>query len=89
EVRTDKKGTLRAAEGILVTTEPQTRAQGKQLDMSATIRQLEQALTLAKTLQQSASIAQATPVAATKQQQLQQALNGLSHQGCCTMPMRG
>lgn len=81
EVRTDKKGTLRAAEGILVTTEPQTRAQGKQLDMSATIRQLEQALTLAKTLQQSASIAQATPVDATKQQQLQQALNGLSQPG--------
>lgn len=54
ELRTDDRAVLRAAKGILLTTEAQPKAQGKQLDMSAVVQQLQDALTLATSLQQSA-----------------------------------
>ncbi|HCR5075359.1 TPA: type VI secretion system tip protein VgrG [Enterobacter hormaechei subsp. xiangfangensis] len=54
EARTDDWMALRAAKGVMITTEAQPRAGGKQLDMTAAIAQLEKALSLAMTLQQSA-----------------------------------
>ncbi|ELQ6226168.1 type VI secretion system tip protein VgrG [Cronobacter sp. EKM101R] len=81
EARTDKWMALRAAKGVLITTEAQPRAEGKQLEMTAAIAQLEKALALAKTLQQSAAVAGADHVEADKQSQLIQTLNTLAGPG--------
>ncbi|EOI3471018.1 type VI secretion system Vgr family protein [Cronobacter turicensis] len=81
EARTDKWMALRAAKGVLITTEAQPRAEGKQLAMTAAIAQLEKALALAKTLQQSAAVAGADHVEADKQSQLIQTLNTLAGPG--------
>ncbi|EKY3117650.1 type VI secretion system tip protein VgrG [Cronobacter turicensis] len=81
EARTDKWMALRAAKGVLITTEAQPRAEGKQLEMTAAIAQLEKALALAKTLQQSAAVAGADHIEADKQSQLIQTLNTLAGPG--------
>ena len=81
ELRTDDRAVLRAAKGILLTTEAQPKAQGKQLDMSAVVQQLQDALTLATSLQQSALTAQALNVEMGPQQQLNAALEQLTRSG--------
>lgn len=81
ELRTDDRAVLRAAKGILLTTEAQPKAQGKQLDMSAVVQQLQDALTLATSLQQSALTAQALNVELGPQQQLNAALEQLTRSG--------
>lgn len=81
EFRTDGWIAVRGGKGVLMTSEPQPQAQGKQLDMASTIAQLEKALTLAKTLQQTAEIAQASPVDTTAQQQLATHLIALKQPG--------
>ncbi|ELQ6148186.1 type VI secretion system tip protein VgrG [Cronobacter turicensis] len=81
EARTDKWMALRAAKGVLITTEAQPRAEGKQLEMTAAIAQLEKALALAKTLQQSAAVAGAEHVETEQQSQLIQTLNTLAGPG--------
>ncbi|WP_072017683.1 type VI secretion system Vgr family protein [Erwinia typographi] len=81
ELRTDKHAALRAAEGILLTTSAQIGASGQQLDMAGTIGQLEQALSLAYTLQSSAGSAGADTVATDTQQTMNQALSGLEKPG--------
>lgn len=81
ELRTGGWAAVRGAKGVLLTSEAQPKAQGKQLDMAATIAQLEKALALAKTLEQTASIAQASPVSTTAQQQLSTALTSLQQPG--------
>ena len=81
EGRTDNWMALRAAKGIMLTTEPQPRAQGQHLDMTAAIAALESALSLATTLQQCAITAGVSAVDAAPQQQLSQALNQLQGAG--------
>lgn len=81
ELRTDDRAAVRAAKGILLTTEPQPKAQGKQLDMNAVVQQLQAALTLAASLQQSAKTAQAFDVDTGPQQQLNAALEQLKQPG--------
>lgn len=81
ELRTDDRAVLRAAKGILLTTEAQPKALGKQLDMNAVVQQLQDALTLATSLQQSALTAQALNVEMGPQQQLNAALEQLTRSG--------
>jgi type VI secretion system secreted protein VgrG len=78
EARTDNRMTLRAAKGMLITTEAQPRAQGLQLEMAEAVAQLEKALSLARTLQQSALTAGADNVETDQQNTLKQTLNTLN-----------
>ena len=78
ELRTDEWGTIRSAKGLMLTTEPQPRAQGQQLDMTQAISALQNALALAQTLQQTASTAGAGAVETAAQQQLSKVLNQLT-----------
>lgn len=89
EARTDDWMALRAAKGVLLTTEAQPRAAGKQLDMTAAIAQLEKALSLAMTLQQSAATAGAGNVETDRQNQLSQMLNNLTGAGLLTYAEKG
>lgn len=81
EARTDDWMALRAAKGVMITTEAQPRAAGKQLDMAAAIAQLEKALSLAMTLQQSALTASASHVETDGQNALSQTLSHLTGPG--------
>lgn len=84
EARTDHWMALRAAKGVLITTEGQPQAQGQQLDMTAAIAQLEKALSLAVTLQQCALTAGAGNVETDLQNSLSQTLNKLTGPGLLT-----
>ncbi|WP_367896775.1 type VI secretion system Vgr family protein [Enterobacter vonholyi] len=89
EARTDDWMALRAAKGVLITTEAQPRAQGQQLDMTAAIAQLEKALSLAMTLQQSALTAGAGNVDTDQQNQLARVLNQLTGPGILAYAEKG
>ncbi|WP_313124502.1 type VI secretion system tip protein VgrG [Pseudescherichia sp.] len=89
ELRTDSYGAIRAAKGMMLTTESQPRAQGKQLDMTAAIAELEKALSLAKTLQQCAATAGVSVVDSGRQQKLSQTLNHLKGAGLLTYAGEG
>ncbi|MEG2567503.1 MAG: type VI secretion system tip protein VgrG, partial [Acinetobacter sp.] len=89
ELRTDDRVVLRAAKGILLTTEAQPKAQGKQLDMNAVVQQLQAALVLATSLQQSALTAQALNVDTGPQQQLNAALEQLTQPGLAAYGDKG
>ena len=89
EARTDNHMALRAARGVMITTEAQPRAAGKQLDMTAAIAQLEKALSLAMTLQQSALTAGASNVETDRQSQLSQTLANLTGAGLLTYADKG
>lgn len=89
EARTDSWMTLRAAKGVMITTEKQPRALGQQLDMTAAIAQLEAALKVAMTLQQSANTAGASNVDTEQQNALSQTLNQLSAPGILTYAGEG
>ena len=81
EARTDDWMALRAAKGVMITTEAQPRAAGKQLDMAAAIAQLENALSLAMTLQQSALTAGVDNVDTDRQSALSQTMSHLTEPG--------
>ncbi len=81
EGRTDHWAVLRASKGIMLTTEPQVRAQGQQRDMTAAIAELERALSLARTLQQCATTAGTDTVDTAPQQELMNNLNQLKEPG--------
>ncbi|KGT94742.1 type IV secretion protein Rhs [Erwinia typographi] len=81
ELRTDARIALRGAKGVLLTSEARPGAGGQQLDMTATIAQLEKALALARTLEQTASTAQASPADTAPQQELNTALHTLKEPG--------
>lgn len=89
ELRTDDRAVLRAAKGILLTTEAQPKAQGQQLDMNAVVQQLQAALVLATSLQQSALTAQALNVEMDQQQQLNAALQQLTRSGLVAYADKG
>jgi type VI secretion system secreted protein VgrG len=63
ELRTDRHGSLRAAQGLLLSTEAQPEAQGKQLDRDKAQARLDAARTAAATLSENA---QAQLAAATE-----------------------
>ncbi|WP_392561744.1 type VI secretion system tip protein VgrG [Orbus sturtevantii] len=81
ELRTDEWGAISANKGLYLTAQSEPQAQGQQLDMQGAISQLENALSIAKALQQAASSAQAHPADIDSQQQLQSALNQLTDAG--------
>lgn len=81
ELRTDAHLAVRGGKGVLVTSEAKLKAEGQQLDMAATITQLEKALALAKTLEQTASTAQASTASSQSQQALTTALHTLKEPG--------
>ena len=89
ELRTDSYGAIRAGKGIMLTTESQPRVQGKQLDMTAAIVELEKALSLAKTLQQCAATAGISVVDTGQQQRLSQTLKQLKGAGLLTYAGEG
>jgi type VI secretion system secreted protein VgrG len=80
---------LRAAKGVMISTEAQPRAQGQQLDMTAAIAQLEKALSLAITLQQCAMTAGADEVDTERQNALLKTLNKLTGAGLLTYAGEG
>lgn len=61
ELRTDQWGAIRAAKGLFLSTDIQSTAEGKQLDIDIAIQQLEQALNQIKMLQKGATQAKADP----------------------------
>jgi type VI secretion system secreted protein VgrG len=89
EARTDDWMALRAAKGVMISTEAQPRAQGQQLDMTAAIAQLEKALSLAITLQQCAMTAGADEVDTERQNALLKTLNKLTGAGLLTYAGEG
>ncbi|OSI13820.1 DUF2345 domain-containing protein, partial [Neisseria dumasiana] len=58
ELRTDSWGALRAGKGLFISTDAQNQASGQVLDMDTAIAQLEQAISLAKSLNKAAQTAQ-------------------------------
>ncbi|MHC8314060.1 type VI secretion system Vgr family protein [Pseudomonas sp. LB3P31] len=81
ELRTDGKGAIRAGKGLFISADEQTKAEGGQLDMEAAISQLEDALSLARSLAQAARSAASTAGDTDSQQRLAQALMGLAQPG--------
>ncbi|MEC5345332.1 type VI secretion system Vgr family protein, partial [Brenneria populi] len=59
ELRTDQWGAIRAGSGLFISADAQSQAQGAALDMEAAVAQLEQALSIAKSLSGAAQAAQA------------------------------
>ncbi|PVZ79340.1 type VI secretion system tip protein VgrG [Serratia sp. S1B] len=80
EVRTDEWGALRAGKGILISAD-QAGVEKPMLDMAEAITQLENALSLAKSLAQAAETAKATKGDIASQQQLNQSLEQLKAAG--------
>ncbi|WP_308021830.1 type VI secretion system Vgr family protein, partial [Neisseria canis] len=54
ELRTDSWGALRAGKGLFISADAQNQAAGQVLDMSETVKRLEEALSLAKQLDDAA-----------------------------------
>jgi len=77
ELRTDAAGAIRAAQGLLVTTDARQGATGQQLSREEIVRQLESALELAKSLSQSAEQQGAEGAESDYQQQVQAKVAGL------------
>ncbi|OSI22003.1 DUF2345 domain-containing protein, partial [Neisseria dumasiana] len=57
ELRTDSWGAVRAGKGLFISADAQNQASGQVLDMDAAIAQLEQAISLAKSLNKAAHTA--------------------------------
>lgn len=81
ELRTDEWGAIRAAKGIQISTESQEQAQGLQRDMSGIIKQLEEALSVARGLAGAAEVADAVTSELDKQETLQTTIDDLSASG--------
>ncbi len=61
ELRTDGWGAIRAGRGVLISADEQTKAQGKQLDMSAAVGRLQSAGEQLETISADAAISHANP----------------------------
>ncbi|AZS79557.1 type VI secretion system tip protein VgrG [Achromobacter spanius] len=79
ELRTDEHGALRAAKGLLLSTEAQLQAKGGQLDRSDIVAALESALELARNLGDYAATHEGVPHDAQPQQSLTEAVRNLGH----------
>lgn len=78
ELRTDAWGAISANRGLYLTTQTEPNAQGKQLDMQGAITELENALSIAKALQNVAESAQGLIADTESQQKLQTNLTNLT-----------
>ncbi|MGV2864721.1 type VI secretion system Vgr family protein [Achromobacter sp. AGC39] len=79
ELRTDGQGAVRAAKGILLTTDGQAHAKGGQLSRNEMVQRLESALELARNLGAYAARHEALPLDPTRQQQLTDNVRDLGH----------
>ncbi|MGO4401927.1 DUF2345 domain-containing protein, partial [Achromobacter sp. PAB15] len=79
ELRTDAHGALRAAQGLLLTTEAQLRSKGGQLDRSEIVGVLEAALELARNLGDYAGKHEGVAHDVQPQQSLTNAVRDLGH----------
>ncbi|MCX8600290.1 MULTISPECIES: DUF2345 domain-containing protein [unclassified Gilliamella] len=89
ELRTDEWGAIAANRGLYLTTQTEPNAQGKQLDMQGAITELENALSIAKALENVAEQAQSHAADIDSQQQLQSAVTNLSQPGILTYAQEG
>ncbi|EFA7014747.1 type VI secretion system tip protein VgrG [Escherichia coli] len=81
ELRTDDWISIRGGKGIFISADMQSQAQGKMLDMNEAIRQLEQALSLARSMAKAATAANATQGDISCQQRLNSSLTDLTAPG--------
>ncbi|MDI3360049.1 type VI secretion system tip protein VgrG [Lelliottia sp. V89_10] len=81
ELRTDDWAVIRGGKGILLTADSQPGANGQMLEMDEAIAQLEQALTLARSLAKAVETAKATPGDIDSQKALNQSLEKLNAAG--------
>ncbi|MFN6960506.1 DUF2345 domain-containing protein, partial [Proteus mirabilis] len=81
ELRTDSWGAIRAGKGLFISADNQAKAGGEVLAMDEAIKQLEQALTIAKSLSKSAEISGADVSDANAQNKLKDNLNQLTAPG--------
>ncbi|WP_043317835.1 DUF2345 domain-containing protein, partial [Pseudomonas sp. PI1] len=79
ELRTDLHGALRAAQGMLLSTEAQANANGGQLDRAQLVSTLEAALELARTLGDYAGEHQGLAHQAKPQENLTEAVRAMGH----------
>lgn len=81
ELRTDKWVSVRGGAGVFITADKQSAGSGPMLGMKEAISQLENALSIAKSLSEAAEAAQALPSDTSNQQLLNDALNNLVQPG--------
>lgn len=81
ELRTDKWGAIRGGKGIFITADTQPGASGQMLEMDDAITQLEQALTLARSMSKAAQTAKSTPGDTDFQQTLNKSLSKMKAPG--------
>ncbi|WP_227734207.1 type VI secretion system Vgr family protein [Yersinia proxima] len=81
ELRTDDWVSIRGGKGVFITADNQPSAGGEMLDMDEAILQLEQALTLARSMAKAATSAKATEGDVRSQQQLNASLSNLTAPG--------
>ncbi|WP_141674451.1 type VI secretion system Vgr family protein, partial [Gilliamella sp. HK7] len=89
ELRTDEWGAIAANKGLYLTTQTAPKAQGKQLDMQAAINQLENALSIAKALQNAATQSDAHSADTDSQDQLKANLSELTQSGLLAYAQEG
>ncbi|WP_373328723.1 type VI secretion system Vgr family protein [Cronobacter turicensis] len=81
ELRTDKWVSIRGGAGVFITADEQPRAGGRMLDMKEAIAQLENALSIARSLSDAAETADALPADIQSQVTLTDALKDLVKPG--------
>ena len=89
ELRTDDWGAIAAEKGLYLTSQTEPKAQGKQLDMQGAITQLENALSIAKSLQQAAQQSEAHDADTDSQDQLKANLTELAQSGILAYAQEG
>lgn len=81
ELRTDDWVSIRGGKGVFISADEQPQAQEQMLEMDDAIRQLEQALTLARSMAKAATSAKATQGDVGSQQRLNASLSDLTAPG--------
>ncbi|EOC0011563.1 type VI secretion system Vgr family protein [Cronobacter turicensis] len=81
ELRTDDWVAVRGGKGVLISADAQQSAQGRMMDMEEAIRQLKNALSLAKSLSEIVQKAEATRGDLASQEELNNALEDLKMAG--------
>lgn len=89
ELRTDKHISVRGGAGVFISADKQVESNGQMLDMENAIKQLEQALFLAKNLNRAAQKAKATAGEFESQSQLNEVLEGLKQAGILVHAPKG
>ncbi|WP_411627575.1 type VI secretion system Vgr family protein [Gilliamella apicola] len=89
ELRTDEWGAIAANKGLYLTSQTEPKAQGKQLDMQGAITQLENALSIAKALQNAATSSEAHGADTDSQEQLKATLTQLAQSGILAYAQEG